>query len=217
MHCHHALRPPPRRSSKSSSLHPRFLDSPPASVRPSAHPFTAFPHGAMMLSHGATHPLQELFLQLPAAEKSAAPHCPLFPGLVLPAPSSHPLGRTLPSSRLVIDDSQYLKHPINPQPTRALCRSFQILSRKMIGHPAIGMHFPIALGAALPQRLQPAALIHVALENRLLPISPVHHMIDRARILHSELERHSTYPCRGSRGQLNENSTITGTDPLKTP
>jgi hypothetical protein len=42
-------------------------------------------------------------------------------------------------------------------------------------------------------------------------------MIDRARILHSELERHSTYPCRGSRGQLNENSTITGTDPLKTP
>src|SRR5437867_13385698 len=73
---------------------------------------------------------------------------------------------------------------------------------KMIGHHAISMHLPIGLLAALPERLYPPVPIRVVFENRLPPISPVHHVIDRIRILHPQFARHAAYPCWGSGGRV---------------
>src|SRR2546426_9345039 len=83
---------------------------------------------------------------------------------------------------------------------------------KMVGYQAIGMHLPIGLGAALPQRLHPPLPIRVILEYRLPPISPVHHMIDRTRILHPPFARQAGHARRGSGGPSSQDSTIAGTD-----
>src|SRR5437867_10964442 len=83
---------------------------------------------------------------------------------------------------------------------------------KMIGHQAISMHLPIGLLAAFSERLYPPVPIRVVFENRLPPISPVHHVIDRIRILHPQFARHAAYPCKGSGGESSQNSTIAGTD-----
>src|SRR5436853_7922020 len=83
---------------------------------------------------------------------------------------------------------------------------------KMVAHHAISMNLPIGLLAALPERLYPPVPIRVVFEYRLPPISPVHHMIDRTRILHPQFARHAAYPCRGSGGESSHNSTIAGTD-----
>ena len=73
---------------------------------------------------------------------------------------------------------------------------------KMVGHQAIGMHLPIGLDTALPQRLQAAEPIRVIFENRLPPISPVHHMIDRARILHRQVCAPCGLSSQGKRGTV---------------
>ena len=68
---------------------------------------------------------------------------------------------------------------------------------KMIVHQAIGMHLPAGLGAALAQGFQKKLAVLVILENRLPPISPVHDVINRAGILHSEFARHANDPYGG--------------------
>src|SRR5436309_3476636 len=83
---------------------------------------------------------------------------------------------------------------------------------KIIEHQPISMHLPIGLLAAFSERLYPPVPIRVVFENRLPPISPVHHVIDRTRILHPQLARHAAYPSRGTGGESSQNSTIAGTD-----
>jgi hypothetical protein len=60
----------------------------------------------------------------------------------------------------------------------------------MIAHQAIGMDLPIRLLASLGQRLKQVLAVHIIDEDVLLAVATIHHVVDRARILHSHRPRH---------------------------
>ena len=60
---------------------------------------------------------------------------------------------------------------------------------KMVPHQAIRMHLPTGLGTPLPERVQKAPTIPLVEENRFSPVAPVHRVVNRARILDSQLAR----------------------------
>ena len=62
---------------------------------------------------------------------------------------------------------------------------------KMVQHQTIGLHLPAGFAASLAERFQKTPLILVVFENRFPSITPVHHMVDRARILDSKFSRHA--------------------------
>ncbi len=62
----------------------------------------------------------------------------------------------------------------------------------MIGHQAIGMHLPKRLLAGFAQGPQKILVIRLALENRLAAVAAIHHVVDCAGILNSELSRHAS-------------------------
>ena len=61
----------------------------------------------------------------------------------------------------------------------------------MIGHEAIGMNLPTGLDAGLTQRSQEALAVSVILENGFAAVAAIHDVIDRARILDSQLPSHA--------------------------
>lgn len=56
---------------------------------------------------------------------------------------------------------------------------------KMIGHQTIRMHLPARFDARFTERAEEPLAIFVILEDGLAPISPIHEVINRARIFHS--------------------------------
>ncbi len=62
---------------------------------------------------------------------------------------------------------------------------------KMIWHEDIGVDLSARLGASLPQRLDETTAIRVILEDQLTPVTAIHDVIDRARILDSQLAGHA--------------------------
>jgi hypothetical protein len=54
------------------------------------------------------------------------------------------------------------------------------------------MHLPAGFLGTLRQRLEELLTINIIEKNVLSPVAPVHHVIDRARILHSHRPRHGT-------------------------
>ncbi len=67
---------------------------------------------------------------------------------------------------------------------------------KMVGHQTIRMHLPAGFLSGLAERLQKPPPIFIVLEDRLAPVSPVHEVIDRSRILHSQFARHASEALR---------------------
>ena len=53
------------------------------------------------------------------------------------------------------------------------------------------MNLAAGFAARFAEGFQKTPAILIVLENRLAPIPPVHHVIDRTRIFHSELARHT--------------------------
>src|SRR5579863_8196173 len=62
---------------------------------------------------------------------------------------------------------------------------------KIIVHQAIGMRLPARLATGFSERFQKSPPINVILKNILPPVTPVHHMINRARVFDSQLPRHA--------------------------
>src|SRR5437016_3537468 len=61
---------------------------------------------------------------------------------------------------------------------------------KVIPHEAIGMHLPTGLFAGFGKRLQEAAPVNVIQEDNLAPVATIHEVINRPRVLDSELASH---------------------------
>jgi hypothetical protein len=61
---------------------------------------------------------------------------------------------------------------------------------KMIGHEDIGMDLPTRLAARFAQRQDEALAIRIVQENRLTTVAAVHDVVNRPRILDSQLARH---------------------------
>jgi hypothetical protein len=61
---------------------------------------------------------------------------------------------------------------------------------KMIVHQAIRMNLPVGLGATLAEGIQKELTILFVLENGLLMVASIHHMINCAFIFHSKFARH---------------------------
>jgi hypothetical protein len=70
---------------------------------------------------------------------------------------------------------------------RVGCFQYQV---KMVAHQAIRMHLPSRLLACLRQRFEEVLAVHIIDENVLPAVSTIHHVIDRARKLHSHGARH---------------------------
>ena len=84
---------------------------------------------------------------------------------------------------------------------------------KVIAHEAIRMHLPTSLLTRLRERLQQPLLVLVILEDGLPPVAPVHHVINRPRILDAQLPSHApTLTSPVLLGQ--ENVTFSLTDPF---
>jgi len=62
---------------------------------------------------------------------------------------------------------------------------------KMIPHQTQRMNLPARSGANLPERFDEPLAIPVIFEYLLTPIPAIHHMINRARIFHSQPARHA--------------------------
>jgi hypothetical protein len=60
----------------------------------------------------------------------------------------------------------------------------------MVAHQAPGVHLPVGLLAGLAQGLEKHLAILRGAEDRFAMVATVHHMINRAQILHSELPCH---------------------------
>src|ERR1035438_7001665 len=83
---------------------------------------------------------------------------------------------------------------------------------KVVAHEAIRMHLPAGLLTRLRERLQEPLPVLVILENGLPPVAPIHHVINRPRILDAQLPSHPprlALPLPFSQ----ENYTISLTDP----
>ena len=62
---------------------------------------------------------------------------------------------------------------------------------KMIGHQAKGLNLPSRLGATLRQRFEEQRPVSVIQKNSLTPVAAIHHMINRAGKLDSQLASHA--------------------------
>ena len=62
---------------------------------------------------------------------------------------------------------------------------------KMVGHQAPGLEVPAGLLTGLAQGLQEEFAVLIVLEDRLAPVAPIHDMVDRTRILNSQLSGHA--------------------------
>src|ERR1017187_8814318 len=62
---------------------------------------------------------------------------------------------------------------------------------KVVQHQTISMNLPAGFVARFAESFQKTLPILIVLENRLSPVSPVHDVIDRSRILHSQFARHA--------------------------
>src|SRR5215218_3506838 len=62
---------------------------------------------------------------------------------------------------------------------------------EVVGHQAIGMNLPTRLGTCFSQCGEEPLAIGVVLENSLSTVATVHDVIDRTRILDSQLAGHS--------------------------
>src|ERR1039457_6989774 len=62
---------------------------------------------------------------------------------------------------------------------------------KVVAHEAIRVHLPTGLLARLRERLQQPLPVLVILEDGLPPVAPIHHVIDRPRILDAQLPSHA--------------------------
>jgi hypothetical protein len=60
-----------------------------------------------------------------------------------------------------------------------------------VTNQTIGMHLPIGLLTRLGQRFEKILPIHVILVNVLAPISSTHHVMNRSRIINSQLTGHA--------------------------
>src|ERR1017187_4002918 len=84
---------------------------------------------------------------------------------------------------------------------------------KVVQHQTISMNLPACFVARFAEGFQKTLPILIVLENRFSPVSPVHDVIDRSRILHSQFARHA--PNALSRGlSVKAISTIAGTAPF---
>lgn len=63
---------------------------------------------------------------------------------------------------------------------------------EVIGHETIGMHLPSGFPTGLGQRAEEQFSIRVAPEDGLTSIPAIHHVVDRARVLDSQLAGHAT-------------------------
>ena len=61
----------------------------------------------------------------------------------------------------------------------------------MIRHEDIGVDQPAGLGAHLAQGLGEALPIPLVLEDRLAPVTAIHDVVDRSRILDSQFAGHA--------------------------
>jgi hypothetical protein len=61
---------------------------------------------------------------------------------------------------------------------------------KVIGHQTKGMDLPAGFAAGFPQRLDEPLPILLIPEYRFAPVAPVHYVINRTGIFHSELAGH---------------------------
>ena len=78
----------------------------------------------------------------------------------------------------------------------------------MIGHEHIGVNLPAGLRATLRQRPDETLPIRVIVKNQLPPVTAVQDVVNRARILHSQLASHAS----SLTGQ--QQLSITRTDPV---
>src|SRR6266446_2882246 len=62
---------------------------------------------------------------------------------------------------------------------------------KMITHQTPGVNLPIGFRASLSEGFQEQSSVVVVLENGFPAITAVHHMVNRSRVLHSELSSHT--------------------------
>jgi hypothetical protein len=84
---------------------------------------------------------------------------------------------------------------------------------KVVQHQTISVDLPARFGARFAQCLQKTLAILIVLEDWFSPISPVHDVINRPWILHSQLARHAANPLIQHR-RVKPYSTLAGTDPL---
>jgi hypothetical protein len=61
---------------------------------------------------------------------------------------------------------------------------------EVVAHQAKRMHLPPRFLAGLAQRFQKTLAVPVISEDRLLPVAPVHDVVDRAGILDAQFSRH---------------------------
>ena len=57
---------------------------------------------------------------------------------------------------------------------------------KVVRHEAERMQLTVGVGTALGQRFHETLPVGVVLEARLPPITPIHHVVNRTGIFHSE-------------------------------
>src|ERR1019366_594769 len=62
---------------------------------------------------------------------------------------------------------------------------------KVVQHQTISMNLPACFVARFAEGFQKTLPILIVLENRFSPVPPVHDVIDRSRILHSQFARHA--------------------------
>jgi hypothetical protein len=83
----------------------------------------------------------------------------------------------------------------------------------MIQHQAVRMDLPTGLRTGLAQGQQKMLTVLVILEDALTPVASVHHVINRATILHSQLSTHLPTSCQNQKNLSIPHTTILGTDP----
>src|SRR5882724_1851828 len=62
---------------------------------------------------------------------------------------------------------------------------------KMIMHQTPRVNLPIGLLASLGEGVQEQPSVFIVVKDRLAPVSSIHHVINRPRILHSKFSRHT--------------------------
>ena len=60
----------------------------------------------------------------------------------------------------------------------------------MVAHETVGMDLEAALDASFGEGFQKVMVVHIALINILLAVTPAHDVVDGTRVLDSQLSRH---------------------------
>jgi hypothetical protein len=84
---------------------------------------------------------------------------------------------------------------------------------KMIRHENVGVNLPVRLGASLGERLDKALAIRIINEDGLAPVAAIHHVVDRAFILDSQLAGHDGRVARSALWSISRTDPLTN-DPL---